>query len=124
MSKKNIEKHIPKAIEVLEANFDNGIIPSSYNGYISSFGASVIQSGLKPTLALFENENANTKEKKQLLPLLILEILDEDTTETSLLRYILMKNDESYLKKEIMDIAIAVKLSIRTFKLEKGEKNE
>ena len=44
MSRRNIEKYIPEAIKVLNENFENGIIPSSYNGYISSFGASIIQS--------------------------------------------------------------------------------
>jgi len=91
MSKKNIENYIPKAMIALQETFKSGTIPSSYNGYISSFGASIIQSGLKPTLALFENENANTQEKKQLLPKLILEILDPKSLHTSLLQYILEK---------------------------------
>ena len=123
MSKKRIENYIPDAMDVLEKEFETGVIPSSYNGYISSFGASIMQSGLKPTLALFENENAETKAKKQLLPSIILNILDKNTKETSLLKYVLNGN-ESLLKDKIMDISIAVKLSIRTFKLDKGEKNE
>lgn len=128
MSKKSIEQKISKAMNVLDLTFKDGVIPSSYNGYISSFGASIIQSGLEPTLALFENENASTLEKKQLLPKLILNILDENTTETSLLKYVLNRpNEKQYLKREILDIAIAIKLCIRTFKLEKpnkGSQNE
>ena len=128
MSKKNIEKYIPKAIKEIEKVFakelKNNGIPNTYNGYISSFGASIIQSGLKPTLALFENENAKTQEKKQLLPSLILKILDPDTKESSLLRYVLQKNNEAYLKQQIINISIAIKLSLRTFKLDKGSKNE
>lgn len=124
MSKRNIEKYIPKALKVLQETFSN-TIPSSYNGYISSFGASIIQSGLKPTLALFENENANTLQKKQLLTSIILNILDEKTNETSLLKYVISsKEDEIYLKKQILDIAVAIKLSIRTFTLDKGKKDE
>jgi len=125
MSKKNIENYIPKAMIALQETFKSGTIPSSYNGYISSFGASIIQSGLKPTLALFENENANTQEKKQLLPKLILEILDPKSLHTSLLQYILEKtSEEQYLKQHILDIAVAIKLCIRTFKLEKPEQGE
>jgi len=120
MSKNNIEKYIPKTIEILSIEFENGKIPSAYNGYISSFGASIIQSGLKPTLALFENRQANTKEDKSFLMNLILKILDENTTETSLLRYVINHNEE-LLKPKIIDIAIALKLSIRTFELDKGE---
>ena len=127
MSKKSIEQKIPKAMNILDLTFKD-VIPSSYNGYISSFGASIIQSGLEPTLALSENENASTLEKKQLLPKLILNILDENSTETSLLKYVLNRpNEKQYLKREILDIAIAIKLCIRTFKLEKpnkGSQNE
>jgi len=124
MSKKSIEKYIPEALKVLQDTFGE-TIPSSYNGYISSFGASIIQSGLKPTLALFENENSNTLEKKKLLTSVILKILDPNTHETLLLHYVLdSKENEKYLKQKIIDISIAVKLSIRTFKLEKGVKDE
>ncbi len=137
MSKKRIERYIPKAIEEInmlerltkknsqELRFSKGI-PSSYNGYISSFGASVIQSGLLPTLALFENTNSKTAQEKKLLTDMILNILkeeDNNSDETSLLKYVL-DSDEKSLKPKIMDIAIAIKLSIRTFKLDKGSKDE
>jgi len=125
MSKK-IEKYIPKAMQVLNEEFPDGVIPSAYNGYISTFGVSIIQSGLLPTLALFENQQANTKEDKSYLTKIILKVLDGNGD--SLLGYVLDSNrDESELKQEkqeIIDIAIAVKLSIRTFKLEKGESDE
>ena len=117
MGKKTIEKYIPRAMEVLEKTFLDGTFPSSYNGYISSFGASIIQSGLKPTLALFENKDANTKEKKELLTTIILTILDENAKEDTLLKYVLNNNEnEKFLKQKILDISIAIKLSLRTFK--------
>lgn len=120
MSKKRIEDFIPKAIEVLNGDFPNGKIASVYNGYISSFGASIIQSGLKPTLAVFENTNSDPKTEKSYLTKLILKILDKNTNESSLLKYILSKpKEEEILKEKIIDIAIAIKLSIRTFELEK-----
>lgn len=123
MSKKNIEKYIPKALEVLHQEFSSGVIPSAYNGYISSFGASVLQSGLIPTLALFENTDAKTKEDKSYLTYLIFRVLTNSNDDISLLTYVLNhKNDN--LKPKIIDIAIAIKLSIRTFKLDKGEQNE
>jgi CRISPR-associated protein Cmr5 len=120
MSKKSIEKLIPDAMRVLEDEFSDGVIPSAYNGYISSFGASVIQSGLLPTLALFENTNAHTKESKEYLTYIIARVLTGREDDISLLQYVLKsKKDENLLKTKIMDIAIAIKLSIRTFELKK-----
>ncbi len=123
MSKRNIEAYIPKVLEVLDRTFTEGVVPSAYNGYISSFGASIMQSGLLPTLALFENTNASTKENKEYLSYLIVQVLRGDTADVSLLRYVLDGN-QKLLKKEILDISIAIKLSIRTFKLDKGKENE
>jgi len=123
MSKKSIEKYIPKAMEVLAKTFKDGVIPSAYNGYISSFGASILQSGLLPTLALFESTNSSAKENKEYLTYIIFQILTGKDDDVSLLRYV-MDNNQDILKPQIMDIAIAIKLSIRTFKLDKGEKDE
>lgn len=117
MSKKNIERYIPKALEVLDESFKEGSIPSAYNGYISSFGASIMQSGLLPTLALFENTNASTEENKEYLSYLILRILTNRDDDISLLRYVIDQNNEMFLKRKILDISIAIKLSIRTFNL-------
>jgi len=117
MSKKRIEEYIPKAIEVLEDEFKNKGIPKEYNGYISAFGAGIIQSGLKPTVAIYENKQADTKSDKDILTRLILKIIDSNTQEKSLLKYILNSNEsEDILKEKIKDAAIAIKLSIRTFK--------
>jgi len=123
MSKRNIEAYIPKVLEVLDRTFTEGVVPSAYNGYISSFGASIMQSGLLPTLALFENTNASTKENKEYLSYLIVQVLRGNDDDVSLLRYVLDGN-EQLLKKEILDISIAIKLSIRTFKLDKGGQDE
>ncbi len=124
MSKKRIEEYIPKALKVLEKEFGSGVIPSAYNGYISQFGASIIQSGLLPTLALFENTNANTKENKEYLTNIILQVLREKDDDISLLKYVLDSREEDILKDKILDIAVAIKLSIRTFKLDKGSTHE
>jgi CRISPR-associated protein Cmr5 len=123
MSKRNIEAYIPKVLKVLDRTFTEGAVPSAYNGYISSFGASIMQSGLLPTLALFENTNASTKENKEYLSYIIVQVLRGNADDVSLLRHVLDGN-EQVLKKQILDISIAIKLSIRTFKLDKGKENE
>jgi len=124
MSKKNIEKYIPEVMVVLKEEFPEGEIPSAYNGYISAFGASIVQSGLLPTLALFENTSASTKENKEYLTYLIIRVLTQKKDDVSLLRYALSSTDTT-LKQKILDISVAIKLSIRTFKLvEKEGENE
>lgn len=120
MSKKRVEEYIPIALEVLDKEFSDGKVPKEYNGYISAFGAGIIQSGLKPTVAIYENEQASTKSEKYKLTRIILKIIDKNSQETSLLRYIINSNqNEKLLKEKIKDAAIAVKLAIRTFELTK-----
>ena len=123
MSKKKIESYIPEVMKVLDKNFPDGTISSSYNGYISSFGASIIQSGLLPTLALFENTDATTKENKEYLSHIIVQVLTGKEEDRSLLHYALNKN-EAVITEQILDISVALKLSIRTFNLDKGGQHE
>jgi len=127
MSKRAIEDYIPQVLKVLDAHYPNGVISSAYSGYIASFGASIVQSGLKPTLAFFENENneEKTKESRVVLNRHILKVLDKSHVDDSLLRYVITyKGNQELLKQNIIDISIALKLAIRTFKLEKGEDDE
>jgi len=134
MSKKNIENYIPKAIKAIEKIFEeeikNGSIPNEYKGYISSFGASLIQSGLKPTLALFEKDKEDylkaqkdsLKEEKSFKYKIILIILEtKNISADSLLRYVIEEEEKNHksergLKEDIKDLSIAIKLAIRTFK--------
>ena len=64
MSKK-VEKYFPcilkKVKEEFETEINNSGIPSEYKGYISTFGAMVIQNGLIPALAYFEKTDTNEK---------------------------------------------------------------
>lgn len=120
MSKKAIEKYIPSVMNVLQEEFPDSAISSTYNGYISSFGASIMQSGLLPTLALYENTNASTKENKEYLSYLIVRILTGKKDDVSLLHYVLKENDPA-MKQKILDISVAIKLSIRTFTLVEKE---
>jgi CRISPR-associated protein Cmr5 len=122
MSKQKIESYIPAVMEVLKEKFPKGEAPKEFNGYISSFGASIIQSGLKATVALFENQQANTEADRSCLTKIILEVLGGN--EKNLLDHILNNsNKEDILKEEIVSIAVAIKLSLRTFELKKGLKN-
>jgi CRISPR-associated protein Cmr5 len=119
--KKRVEEYIEKAIKLIEYDLENEKIeslPSSFNGYISSFGAALIQSDLKIAIALFENKKSSKKANSKYLMNLILRLIDENTKEDMLLKYVIKSNEnENVLKEKIKDAAIAIKLAIRTFDL-------
>ena len=119
--KKRIESLIPIALEVLDEEFKDGKVPSEFNGYISAFGAGIIQSGLKPTIAIYENTKAG--ENKNKLVKIILKVIkmykNENIDIDSLLRYVISSDNEIILKELIKDCAIAIKLTIRTFEFKK-----
>ena len=146
MSRRSIERYIPKVISEIQEQLLEDVyvkdkndekkkikvigVAESFNGYISSFGASIMQSGVLPTVALFEKQEAKTKQKKYRLNSVILSVLKDvykPSSKNTLLEYVVEhKEYEDILKKYILDISIAVKLSIRTFRLgdPKGKKDE
>ena len=131
MNKREIEKQIPIAIDLINEFIKGekfskkedkkfGQIPKEYKGYISNFGASIIQSGLLSAVAFFEADDSKSKSDRKVLTKLILKVIyrnkklewKEDKT---LLNYILENNNKE-TKEEVINAAIAVKLAIRVFK--------
>lgn len=124
---RRIDKLIPKAIEAAGRHLSTeGIIHSEYNGYISSFGSAVLQSGLKAAIAFNESESSGSAKDKRPLMRAILELVTktivEKDSKAKLLDHVLSFGENtSAIKDEIMDAATALKLAIRTFKLDKKE---
>ncbi len=119
--KKRIEDYIPRAIELIKEVeiAKDGEVNNKFNGYFSSFGASIVQSGLKPTLAFFSNE-----ESKEMIVKAIAELLKkhgEAIGDLKLLDYVIASSNEENLKSKIIDASIALKLAVRTYKLKKDE---
>ncbi len=125
---KKLDSLIPLAIDAANNNLaENGRIPKEYNGYISSFGASA-RSGLKPAVAFFENKSADSMQDKTKLMKAVLEIICKyrqiHPEPATLMEYVLSPETNGFLKKDVMDAATALKLAIRTFKLDDGKGNE
>ncbi len=143
---KNLEDILPKAIQAIDRNIKNhrnDAVKKEYEGYFSSFGASIIQSGLIPTLAFYSdggNADPDTTEfrRNQFLQA-IMYILDKDSNK-QLLEYVLenVYSDFNYgninydfirnkpdvkkmskIRHKIIDASIALKLALRSYKLEK-----
>jgi len=131
--KNKIEKYIPQAIKAVEAElYTNGKIKSEYNGYISSLASGLVQSGLLPTLAFYTNLNSRSLEPRRLLLQAIYKTLgkaDITTTLTGdeLLKAAIDAEDNPLasfqLKEDIKNAAVAIKLALRTFPLEKRTEN-
>jgi len=141
-----IERLLPAALDAAKKyiTIDNEqlSVPKQFKGYISSFGASVIQSGLMPTLAFYSDAKKAKGDRSLLIPALIdilienksyaidegvnkaLDILNKDKEKDMrplvhhFFYWLLKTNGDNpeKLRKELMDASIALKLALRTFR--------
>ena len=108
--RKRIEAYIPKALEAIETlsiSNKDGEVAKQFNGYISSFGASIRQAGLLAT-SLFCGEKGRAEEERQKVVQAIEEIIGKSIQQNI---------EDKNLKSEVEDAAVALKLAIRTYKL-------
>jgi len=113
------KEYLQRAIEAVKEekiyNAEKKCVPNEYNGYISSFGASIRQAGLLATILFFSK---NTTEQ----------VVDRNNILRAI-EYILNLPQDSIqnnLNREKIEMAaIALKLAIRTYPLKKdcGDKN-
>jgi CRISPR-associated protein Cmr5 len=136
--KKRIEQMIPLAMDAIEDHFteDGELkpIPKTFLGSISSMGASVLQMGLLATLAVFSNPDSAARDDQRTRLLdIISEVLSnyegyedkklfQDRENESVLKLAakMNKDQQKKLKSFLLDAAVAVKLSLRTFQLEES----
>jgi len=131
---RTVENLIPFAIKAvseskMEDEKKKGVVNKAYKGYISSLGAGIIQSGLLPTLAMYKGAEKSENKKADTGKLLnaIYYVIEKNhepavINEKDLFDYALQaskqpENRQSVIN-EIMNASIAIKLAIRTFKLE------
>lgn len=109
--RKQIESYIPKALEAIEhfSISKDGQVAKQFNGYISSFGASVRQAGLLSTVLFYANENSNAEEDRTKVIKAIEYIIGH--------KIINHNKVDKTTRAKVEDAAVALKLSIRTFKL-------
>lgn len=128
---RTVEKLIPAAIKAVNDKMaKDGKVNSAYKGYISSLGAGIIQSGLLPTLAMYKGNEDSDKKKAETGHLLnaIYEVVkskhEPKPKDNNLFDYALNKmqqvENRQTVINEILNASIAIKLAIRTFKLEES----
>ncbi len=127
---KRIQIMIPDAIEAARNNLvENGKIKNEFNGYISSFGASIISAGLLPSIIFYSQKGESAERNKIITSIEFILQKHGYPQDFNLLNrvkalYTGMTNQPEIdrLTDRIFDAAIALKLAIRTFpKLKKGQ---
>lgn len=134
---RNLQKLIPFAIEAIEAKKlvekvgENNYIDGEFNGYISSFGGSIISSGLLPSI-IFYSQKKNAKADRPKVIAAVEFILQKNGYGPSF--KLLDKVKELYtgalnlaeinrLSQKVEEALIALKLAIRIFP-EKPKQNK
>lgn len=117
MNKKKIDNLIPKAITLLENRLVNdGTIDKVYQGYLASFGPTVISSGLLQTIMFYSGDDKKKKVIEIMWELIKNDLSSNDTNMQDFLNK--DNNHKDYaIKNKILEANIACKLSIRTFVL-------
>lgn len=120
---------IRTAIQAIEQEkiAENGEYSSQYNGYIASFGAAIIQSGLLPAVIFFENSSANSEQDRTRVIKALVYILKHyyklEHVSNPLRTYLLQEDhNTSGILKNVNHAAAALKLALRTFKKKDDEK--
>ena len=124
--KKRVEKYIPSAINAVKQHIASGEkVKRQFKGYIASFGAAVIQTGLIPAVAFYSVQAGAEVDRGKIIEA-IKEILEKageaKIGQQSLLQFLIKRyeqggEDMSRWKEKVMDAATALKLAVRTFEI-------
>jgi len=125
---KIVQNYIPAAMAQLEKyerlrNIKDLKIEKEMKGYISSLSASIIISGLEPTLAFYSSKENSAKANRAIVLEWISGVLNEEESYKSKSIINLFKHalepstDKRKLEEDILNAIVALKLCIRTFEL-------
>lgn len=134
---KRIQKLIPTAIEAIKAmklpkvDDKDGIqkIDREFNGYISSFGASIISAGLLPSIIFYSQKGDSTSDRPKVISC-IEYVLQKDYGLTGTLlekvrSLFTSENNRAEIDRwtnNISDSAVALKLAIRIYSKSKKDR--
>lgn len=131
---KTTAEEIEKAKQaLLESNIvdrNSNSYPDPFNGYISSFGASLVQAGLLPTIIFFERQDQGAEEKRDLV-IKALKIMMGINVNGQMASYILGKEGNATLRRcedpafvdKVVQNMTAMKLALRMFNKKSNNDN-
>ncbi|MGA0560700.1 type III-B CRISPR module-associated protein Cmr5 [Larkinella sp. VNQ87] len=110
---------INQAIEAItQARIPNadGTVTDEFTGYIASFAAACIQSGLLPAVAFFENSDSQAQQDRSKLVDALKRMLPQPPPQT-LFAYLrdLGSTDLREIEIDLREAIVALKLALRTF---------
>lgn len=123
MYNKTLEEVLPKATSTISEmrdsmlNEDRTKIKKEFNGYLASFGPSVIMAGLRQTAGFYDN--AKKKNTLGVINNIIFDVIrrmDWHDGSADLEHYV--ASDDKLRKKRVLSVVTACKIAIRTFDLE------
>ncbi|MFI3314803.1 MAG: type III-B CRISPR module-associated protein Cmr5 [Rikenellaceae bacterium] len=130
IDKKKISALIPIANSSVSSIIENNEIPSTYNGKVAALSVSIAMSGLLPTLAMYRRSSTSDElsETQKILGIIsnminfegspylncFENIADNDGT---LMNNYAIRINSNEIRDAIIHCAIALKLVIRTYKL-------
>ncbi|MEL6866209.1 MAG: hypothetical protein AAFP19_17400 [Bacteroidota bacterium] len=101
-------------------------IDKTYNGYIAAFGGTVVQMGLFPAVMLYHNDKREGTCRRHITTA-IFELYKknhQDITANNLFEFLrpIAEPEQVYkVRSEIMQIALALKMAIRSYELKELE---
>jgi hypothetical protein len=125
-----IETLIPSAVQAIKTHLVESAstmkVKNEYLASISSFGKDIYTCGLLPTVAMYSHSSQGVDEKqllKALFDVLKTYKKSSDMDEiNTLFEYLLpLKGDKTLVQQEIIQCAIALKLAMRTFDIQKNK---
>ena len=120
MNKNVINQEIKVAYDALKESAiadSNNTIVKTFRGQISTFGAAVSMGSLLPAIAFFSEKGGSDVDRTKLLDAIIKILQNTNKTKEKNLYDYVLNNPEDECKEEILNAAIALKLSMNLYKL-------
>lgn len=132
MNKSNVDALIPRAYKIIEevGIAKDGEVANGYRGQIATFGAAVSMGSLLSAVAFFSEEESSSAVDRSKLMLAIYRLIHSESEGTDvkptenekvkLFNYIIEnKDDINEIKEKVFDAALAIKLAINMYEIEK-----
>lgn len=128
MDKRTVDRWIPLAYQLLKGEYEGGVVPKTVQGYFSTFGAAITTGSLLATVCFFKQPGSSAQDKAIVYRGIegVLREAGVFPQDTTLQTYVMeeTKRDGGYGAKEhCINAALALKLALNLFAMEKeGEK--